>query len=141
MDGRTIGVIARSTNAQAVRDQLARRKISAKLVDFRDRAEGISALARGDLDGFASDKLVLLSLARAANLREFSILPEDLSVEPFAIMLPRGDWAFRLAVNTGIARVFRSGEIVELHAKYFSGVAQGASMWAGAVFVFGGLAD
>jgi ABC-type amino acid transport substrate-binding protein len=138
---RTIGVVAGSTNARAVSDQLVRRKMSAKLVEFRDRAEGVAAVARGDVDGFASDKLVLLSLTRAASLRDLTILPEDLSVEPFAIMLPRGDWAFRLAVNTGIAQVFRSGDIVELHTKYFSGVAQGASMWAGAVFIFGGLPD
>jgi ABC-type amino acid transport substrate-binding protein len=58
------------------------------LVEFRDRREGIAALARGDLDGFASDKLVLLALAQAANLQDVTLLPEDLSSEPFAIMLP-----------------------------------------------------
>ena len=30
------------------------------LVEFRNRREGIAALARGDLDGLASDKFVLL---------------------------------------------------------------------------------
>lgn len=141
MGGKSIGVITGSTNAQAVRDQLARRKLEATLVDFRDRAEGVAALARGDIDGFATDKLVLLALAQAANMRDFNLLPEDLSFEPFAIMLPRGDWAFRLAVNTGLARVFRSGEVVELYTKYFSGLGRSASNWVGAVFVFGGLPE
>ena len=103
MAGKNIGVIAGTTNAQAVRDQLARRNLSATLVELRDRGEGIAALARGDLDGFASDKFVLLALARAESLRDFTLLPDDLSFEPFAIMLPRGDWAFRLAVNTALA--------------------------------------
>jgi ABC-type amino acid transport substrate-binding protein len=67
MVGKNIGVIAGTTNARAVRDQLARRNLSATLVEFRDRREGIAALARGDLDGFASDKFVLLALARAEN--------------------------------------------------------------------------
>jgi glutamate/aspartate transport system substrate-binding protein len=61
MAGKNIGIIAGTTNAQAVRDQLARRNLSATLVEFRDRREGIAALARGDLDGFASDKSVLLA--------------------------------------------------------------------------------
>ena len=65
MAGKNIGVVAGTTNARAVRDQLARRNLSATLVEFRDRREGIAALARGDLDGFASDKFVLLALARA----------------------------------------------------------------------------
>jgi glutamate/aspartate transport system substrate-binding protein len=138
---KNIGVIADSTNAKAVRDQLARRRIEAKLVEFRDRDEGVAALVRGELDGFATDKLVLVALAQAANLRDFVVLPEDLSFEPFAIVLPRGDWAFRLAVNTGLSRIFRSGEIVELHTKYFSGLGRSASNWVGAVFVFGGIPE
>jgi glutamate/aspartate transport system substrate-binding protein len=125
MAGKNIGVVAGTTNARAVRDQLARRNLSATLVEFRDRREGIAALARGDLDGFASDKFVLLALARAENLRDFTLLPDDLSFEPFAIMLPRGDWAFRLAVNTALAHVFRSGEILGLYTKYIGGVGLG----------------
>ena len=124
-----------------MRDQLARRRIEATLVDFRDRDEGVAALVRGELDAFATDKLVLVALAQAANLRDYVVLPEDLSFEPFAIVLPRGDWAFRLAVNTGLSRIFRSGEIVELHTKYFSGLGRSASNWVGAVFVFGGIPE
>jgi glutamate/aspartate transport system substrate-binding protein len=141
MVGKNIGVVAGTTNARAVRDQLARRNLSATLVEFRDRREGIAALARGDLDGFASDKFVLLALARAESLRDFTLLPDDLSFEPFAIMLPRGDWAFRLAVNTALAHVFRSGEILGLYTKYLGGVGLGASNWAGVVFMFGGLPE
>jgi glutamate/aspartate transport system substrate-binding protein len=37
MAGKSIGVIAGTTNARAVRDQLARRNLSATLVEFRDR--------------------------------------------------------------------------------------------------------
>ena len=141
MAGKKIGVIADSTNGRAIRDQLAQRKLEATLVEFRDRSEGVAALARGALDGFATDKLVLLALAQAANLRDFTVLPDDLSFEPFAIMLPRGDWAFRLAVNTGLAQVFRSGEVIEIYTRYFSGVAQRPSVWVGAIFTFGGLPE
>ena len=141
MAGRKIGVIAGSTNGQAIRDQLERRKLDATLVEFRDREEGVAALVRGALDGFATDKQVLLSLAQAANLRNFTLLPDDLSFEPFAIVLPRGDWAFRLAVNAGLARVFRSGEVIELYTKHFSGGALRPSMWLGAIFTFGGLPE
>jgi glutamate/aspartate transport system substrate-binding protein len=138
--GKTIGVITGTTNARAVRDQIARRKLAITTIEFGDRQAGIAALARGELDAFADDKLTLLAAARAANLRDVGLLSEDLSFEPFAIMLPRGDWQFRLAVNSGLSRIFRSGEIVELHTKYFSSLGR-ASNWVGAVFVFGGLPE
>jgi glutamate/aspartate transport system substrate-binding protein len=139
--GKAIGVIGGSTNARAIRDELARRKLEATLTEFRDREDGVAALARGTVDGFATDKLVLLALAQAANLRDFRVLPDDLSFEPFAIMLPRGDWAFRLAVNTGLARVFRSGDVVEVYSKYFSSIAPRPPVWLGAVLTFGGLPE
>jgi ABC-type amino acid transport substrate-binding protein len=56
-------------------------------------------------------------------------------------MLPRGDWAFRLAVNTALAHVFRSGEILGLYTKYLAGVGLGVSNWAGVVFMFGSLPE
>jgi ABC-type amino acid transport substrate-binding protein len=141
MAGKKVGVIAGSTNARAIRDQLARRKLAATLVEFRDRQEGVAALARGEIDGFATDKLVLLALAQAAGMHDYVLLPDDLSFEPFAIVLPRGDYEFRLAVNSALSQVFRSGEVVELYTKYFTGIAQRPSAWLGAIFTFGGLPE
>ena len=89
MVGKNIGVIAGTTNARAVRDQLARRNLSATLVEFRDRREGIAALARGDLDGFASDKFVLLALAWAESLRDFTLLRVRSSTGTHFIVSPR----------------------------------------------------
>jgi ABC-type amino acid transport substrate-binding protein len=139
--GRKIGIIAGSTNGKAVREQLQRRKLEATLVEFRDRQDGLAALTLGSIDGFATDKLVLTAMAQAATARDFTLLPDDLSFEPFAVMLPRGDWAFRLAVNTGLAQVFRSGEVITIYNKYFDNVAWRPSVWLGAVFAFGGLPE
>ena len=101
----------------------------------------LAALARGEIDGFATDKLVLLALAQAAGMHDYALLPDDLSFEPFAIVLPRGDYEFRLAVNSALAQVFRSGDVVELYTKYFTGITQRPSTWLGAVFTFGGLPE
>jgi len=141
MAGRKIGIIPGSTNERAIREQLQRRKLEASLVEFRDRQDGFAALALGAIDGFATDKLVLTAMAQAANARDFTLLADDLSFEPFAIMLPRGDWAFRLAVNTGLAQVFRSGDVIGIYSKYFDNVAWRPSVWLGAVFAFGGLPE
>jgi ABC-type amino acid transport substrate-binding protein len=139
MAGKTIGIVPGSSNAQAVRSQVDTRKLNVKLVEFPDREEGVAALARNAVDGFATDKSVLLSLAQG-NAGQFTLLQEDLSFEPFAIMLPRGDADFRLAVNSGLARLFRSGDVIAIYGRYFSGVAP-HSVWLGAVFMFGGLPE
>ena len=84
MAGKRIAVVPGSTNMQAIQDQLKRRKLDATLVEIGDREAGYTILARGDVDGFATDKLVLLALMQRAP-REFLLLPEDLSFEPFAM--------------------------------------------------------
>jgi len=137
--GKTIGVVPGTTNARAVHSQLAQRKLEATIMDFRDREEGVAALARGSVDGFATDKSVLLSLAQAASAQHLTLLPDDLSFEPFAIMLPRGDPDLRLAINSGLARVFRTGEIIEIYSKYFRGISP--HLWLGAIFTFGALPE
>jgi glutamate/aspartate transport system substrate-binding protein len=139
MAGRRIAIIPGSTNAQAIRDQLERRKLAATLVELGDREDGFAALVQGTVDGFATDKLVLRAMMRRANSRELALLPEDLSFEPFAIVLPRGDWAFRLAVNASLAQTFRSGEVLQIYNKYFGDLGFHPSGWLGAVFTFGSL--
>jgi glutamate/aspartate transport system substrate-binding protein len=47
------------------------------------------------------------------------MLPDELSFEPYAIVLPRGDWALRLAVNSALAEVYRSGLIFKVFEKWF----------------------
>jgi glutamate/aspartate transport system substrate-binding protein len=47
------------------------------------------------------------------------MLPDDLSFEPYGIVLPRGDWALRLAVNSALAEVYRTGLIFKVFDKWF----------------------
>ena len=42
-----------------------------------------------------------------------------LSSEPYALMLRRGDHEFRLAVNRTLARLCRSGQLLEIYRRWF----------------------
>jgi ABC-type amino acid transport substrate-binding protein len=108
--GMKIAVISGTTNERAIQARVKENNIAATVVAVKDRAEGVAMLESGKVDGYASDKLLLLG-ADIKNPEALRMLPDDLSVEPYAIALPRGDWAFRLAVNTGLAEICRSGQI------------------------------
>jgi glutamate/aspartate transport system substrate-binding protein len=138
MAGKRIAVIAATTNASAMAEQIRRQSINATLILVKDREEGISFLETGRVDGFASDKL-LLTAATFKSQKAFVVLPDDLSVEQYAIALPRGDWALRLAVNTGLAQIFRTGQAAELFQQWFFGFRPGPLMLT--VYALGSLAD
>ena len=138
--GRKIAVLAGSSNERAVADLITQRKLDIQLVPVKDRDEGIAALELGSAQGYASDKLLLVG-AQFKNPDAFLMLPDDLSIEPYAIALPRGDWALRLAVNTAISRIFRAGLQVELFKRWFDPIGLKPGLLLGAVYTLGGLAE
>ncbi len=86
----------------------------------KSREEALSALQAGSVDAFASDKLLLVGLAsKMKDPSQYALLADDLSFEPYAIVLPRGDGNFRVAVNRALSEIYRSDEIVEIFRRAF----------------------
>jgi ABC-type amino acid transport substrate-binding protein len=140
MAGKTIAVIPGTTNERALADGIRLGKLGAKLVHVKDREDGVAALESGKVDGFASDKL-LLAGAPFKDPKAITLLPEDLSFEPYGIVLPRGDWAFRLAVDSGLAEIYRSGQIVRVFEAWFGRVGLHPGMLLRAAYMFGALPE
>jgi glutamate/aspartate transport system substrate-binding protein len=140
MAGKKIVVAAGTTNEQAIIAQLKLQKIEATVVSVKDGAEAIAMLEAGNADGFATDKLLLVG-AHMKNPQAFIMLPDDLSVEPYAIVLPRGDWAFRLAVNTGLAQMFRTGQVVAVFQAWFDRIGLQMSPVLRIMYGLGALSD
>ena len=140
MTGKKIAVPLGTTNEQAIIAQLKQQKVEATLISVKDGSEGISMLEAGDVDGFASDKLLLVG-AHIKNPEALVMLPDDLSVEPYAIALPLGDWAFRLAVNTGLAQIFRTGQVLTVFQAWFDRIGLQMSPVLRVMYGLGALSD
>jgi ABC-type amino acid transport substrate-binding protein len=140
MAGKKIAIVTGTTNERAISDQIRRRKLDLTVVPVKDRGEGIAALEAGRADGYASDKLLLVG-APMKNPDALIMLPDELSMEPYAIVLPRGDWAFRLAVNTGLAQIFRSGQGLEIFKRWFEPIGLRPGLLLGAIYALGSLPE
>lgn len=141
LKGKKVAVIAGTTNEQAVKEQIREGRLAnVTLVTVQNRAEGVGALQSGKADGYASDKLLLVG-AEFRNAAAFTLLTDDLSFEPYGIALPQGDWAFRTAVNRGLAHTYRSGLAVQVFRKWFEQVGLSPSGVMMAVFQFGALPE
>lgn len=105
--GKRVGVIAGTTTEQRLTLALKENGVAATVVPVRDGPEGTAMLEAGTLDGFAGDKIKLIGLAvTARNPAGLSLLAAELSYEPYAFALPRGDSSFRLAVNRELTRIY-----------------------------------
>ncbi|HYB41006.1 MAG TPA: transporter substrate-binding domain-containing protein, partial [Candidatus Methylomirabilis sp.] len=49
----------------------------------------------------------------------FVIADRYFSYEPYALMMRRNDPDFRIAVNRVLARLYRSGQVIDIYAQWF----------------------
>jgi ABC-type amino acid transport substrate-binding protein len=138
MAAKKIAVISGTTNERAVKDQSLQHNLNIAVVEVKDSDEGVADLEAGKVDGFASDKLLLIG-NHMKNADAYVMLPDDLSIESYGIALPRGDWALRLAVNTGLAGIYRGGAIVGVYQKWFGQLGLDPGVLAKAAYALGGL--
>jgi len=115
-----IGVIAGTSNERALSDAMKAKVISATVVQVKSRDDGLAQLEAGTIDGFASDRVLLAGLAgKAKNPKSLALLVDALSYEPYAIVLPRGDWAMQHAVDAALAQIYASSALPEIYGRWF----------------------
>jgi len=77
-------------------------------------------LDEGKVSAYFGDRSILVSLIRDSKAPDKLMLAENyFSVEPYALALPRGDEAFRLAVDRALSHIYRSGEIAAIFKRTF----------------------
>jgi ABC-type amino acid transport substrate-binding protein len=117
--GKRVAVVRDTTTAEALEAHLKENLIDARVVSVPNRNEGMSRLRSGDVDGFASDQIVLVGVALEAIDNDedvnFSFADDLFSYEPYAFMVPRDDADYRLVVNRAIAQIFRSGQFAQIY--------------------------
>lgn len=133
-----VAVIPSTTTEQRLRAVLQEQLISAQLVPVKDTKDGYVQMMAGGVDAVAGDRLVLVGqIAVSGNVKKFSILQEEFSIDPYAFALARNQADFRLAVNRGLARIYRTGEIERIFTRWFGEDASPTELLEAFFFIFG----
>ena len=136
--GKRIAVITSTTTEKVLRETLARRSIKAEVVTVRTRDAGLQLLDQRKVEGFASDRIVLIGVVMTGKAKgTFKLLDEDFSIEPYALPLPRGDADFRLAVNRVLAGLYRSGDIDRIYNEWLGKLGPPSLLLSAAFFIQG----
>ena len=141
LSGKRIAVIKGTTNERAVAEQLKRRDLNAAVVSVASHQDAMQALEEGKADAFASDRVLLIGAAsKARDPGALTLLPDQLSYEPYGVVLPRGDAGLRFAVNSALARLYASGEVVEIFRRWFGQLGKPSAMLE-AVYILGAIPE
>jgi ABC-type amino acid transport substrate-binding protein len=119
LDGKKIAVLTDTTTAARLNAIVKKYLLNARVVKVGDANEAVAMLESGNVDAYAGDKIKLVGLAaQAKDPGKFVMLAEEISFEPYAMALPRGDAALRLEVNRALTEVYLSGDIEAIFARW-----------------------
>ena len=120
LKGKTIVATAGTTNQQAVEAVTDKRKLGIKLVTAPDHEQSYGMVVEGKADAFASDEVLLYGLiARHAAQREFIVVGDYLSYDPYGIMFRRDDPQLNDVVQSTFRQLADSGDLAEIYHKWF----------------------
>jgi glutamate/aspartate transport system substrate-binding protein len=119
LDGKKIAVLTDTTTEARLNAIVQKYLVNARVVKVGDANEALAMLESGNVDAYAGDKIKLVGLAaQAKDPGKFVMLAEEISFEPYAMALPRGDAALRLEVNRALTEVYLSGDIEAIFARW-----------------------
>ena len=120
LKGKTIVSTAGTTNIKQITELNGQKNLGMTILPAKDHAESFLMVETGRAAAFFMDDILLYSLvANSKNPAEWTISADALSVEPYGIMLRRDDPSFKKVVDDAMTKIYKSGEINTIYAKWF----------------------
>jgi len=142
LDGKRVGLLAGTTTETAFAEFMEANDFSARIKRVSNHEEGLGLLDGGKIDAYVSDQTILVGhIIEADDPSQYSLAQDLFSFEPYGLMLPKNDAAFRLVVDRALARTYRSGRIQRLYYNWFGRYGLQLSPVQRAMYQFQGLAE
>jgi glutamate/aspartate transport system substrate-binding protein len=120
LKGKTIVSTSGTTNLKQITEIGAQKNLGLNILAAKDHAEAFLMVETDRAAAFVMDDILLYSLVAGSKApNDYVISADALSVEPYGIMLRRGDAAFKKVVDTAMVNVYKSGEINAIYDKWF----------------------
>lgn len=120
LDGMTVA-LSKGTTSEKLFTQLGANEVKMQLTTFASNGEAYRALKEGKVRAFPQDDSLLLGMVSHDNAQgHMDLSSVALSVEPYAIMMRKGDAGLGATVDRTLARLYSAGEIDALYRKWFA---------------------
>lgn len=115
-----VTVTRSTTPLAAVRRIKAERGLRFEIIEAEDHEKAVQMVERGDADAFVMDDVLLYGLASTRpDPKALKVVGRFMTTEPLAIMLPKGDPAFKKIVDDEMRRLIFSQEIHAIYQRWF----------------------
>jgi glutamate/aspartate transport system substrate-binding protein len=118
--GKRVVVTAGTTNEQALTALNDKQKLGIQLIAAKDHDESIKLLIERQVDAFATDDVLLYGwIARAKTGREYQVVGDYLSYDPYGIMYRRDDPQLGAVVDRTFRQLAGNRELRWIYQRWF----------------------
>ena len=122
LKGKTVVVTQGTTNERVIKALSDTENLNIKFLNAKDHAESFLTVESGRAAAFSMDDVLLYGLvAKAKKPKDFDVVGDYLSYDPYGIMFRKNDADFAIVANRALANLMRSGEINKIYDKWFIG--------------------
>jgi glutamate/aspartate transport system substrate-binding protein len=125
LKGKTVVVTQGTTNERVIKALSDKDNLGIKFLNAKDHAESFLTVESGRAVAFSMDDILLYGLvAKAKNPKDYDVVGDYLSYDPYGLMYRVNDDAFGVVIRRAIARLFGepgqcNGPIKGLYKKWF----------------------
>jgi glutamate/aspartate transport system substrate-binding protein len=120
LKGKTVVSTSGTSNIKQITEINGQKKLGMTILTAKDHAEAFLMVETDRAVAFVMDDILLFShVATSKTPGNYVISADPLSVEPYGIMLRRGDEAFKKVVDAAMIAIYKGGEINAIYDKWF----------------------
>jgi glutamate/aspartate transport system substrate-binding protein len=120
LKGKQVVSTSGTTSLKLLNERNTAENLGMTILPAKDHAEAFLMVETGRAAAFVMDDILLASLAaNSKSPADYVITGDALSVEPYGIMLPLGDAAFKKVVDDEMKKIYSSGDIKGIYDKWF----------------------
>lgn len=120
LNGKAVVTTQGTTSDKYIKMGEKGQKVNVNNVYGKDHSDSFAMVASGRAAAFVMDDNILAGLiAKSSNPKDFKIVGSVLSSEPYGIMLPKGDVAFKAIADRTVKTLWSNGQMAVLYKKWF----------------------
>jgi glutamate/aspartate transport system substrate-binding protein len=117
---KTVVVTQGTTNERIIKALSDKDNLNIKFLNAKDHGESFLTVESGRAVAFSMDDILLYGLiAKAKSPKDFEVVGDYLSYDPYGMMYRKGDEDFGQVIRRAIARLMSSGDINKIYNKWF----------------------
>lgn len=120
LKNKTVVVTQGTTNERVIKALSDKENLNIKFLNAKDHAESFLTVKSGRAAAFSMDDVLLYGLtAKDDKPKDFDVVGDYLSYDPYGIMFRKNDGDFAIVATRALANLMRSGDINKIYDKWF----------------------